>query len=600
MMSDSVNGEAFPLDENEENLYNTSSLISIPQITPDNVDGGCFGSGPGAINVTEGMLLLDTFSFHAVDQLYEVLLQIRKDTSDYRPDFVRKSERRLQVIIVPGVPPLMTILCADPALCFSDASGKTFINPSSRLALKAWCSIDEGSDCSEPMTYEWLIALPGQTESLEKAIDHSPTGLDNIEVAIASDFFPEYPNEDIFFVGLTAINGLGSMGKTMLFLDLNKIPIDGNCSVTPTYGVSMTDKFFLSCEGWQDPEEAGIKHYLISTENDGQEASIAKTTIFDPNAPLELNLATGVHYISVTIEDLWGAKTLFPLPDPVVVDPIDPADFEDFMNSGKLEELLGSGDTGTMLMVLQAQAGVIADSDETLVSDVPLVDIPGLELTPEEEEFGKAVVNGQLKVDSLNLLNSSGAAVAPDVGTAEIVAKTIEALIGEPPNEGEKGDIGLEATQSAAALLQDLANSLDSMDGIAEPSQLVPTMTSMATAIGTLLEGIMGTSNVESSEDSTAEELCSHLVPIDTASADKPGVVEYDTDIGDDLDMKVPEDPAAQKCGGIIDAAKLTGEQVGQDLLNMLSQMSKTLLAKSVVNEKQLIETPTIAIYAKL
>ena len=45
----------------------------------------------------------------------------------------------------------------------------------------------------------------------------------------------------------------------------------------------------------------------------------------------------------------------------------------------------------------------------------------------------------------------------------------------------------------------------------------------------------MGTSNVEASEDSTAEELCSHLVPIDTASADKPGVVEYDTDIGDDI-----------------------------------------------------------------
>ena len=77
------------------------------------------------------------------------------------------------------------------------------------------------------------------------------------------------------------------------------------------------------------------------------------------------------------------------------------------------------------------------------------------------------------------------------------------------------------------------------MDGIAEPSQLLPTMTSMATTIGTLLEGIMGTSNVESNEDSTAEELCSHLVPIDTASADKPGVVEYDTDIGDDVDMKV-------------------------------------------------------------
>ena len=47
------------------------------------------------------------------------------------------------------------------------------------------------------------------------------------------------------------------------------------------------------------------------------------------------------------------------------------------MNSGALEELLGSGDTGTLLMVLQAQAQVISDSDETLVSEVPLVDVPG-------------------------------------------------------------------------------------------------------------------------------------------------------------------------------------------------------------------------------
>ena len=77
---------------------------------------------------------------------------------------------------IPGVPPLMTILCADPALCFSDALGRTYINPSSRLALKAWCSIDEGSDCSEPMTYEWLITLPGQTQTLPKTNDFSPTG----------------------------------------------------------------------------------------------------------------------------------------------------------------------------------------------------------------------------------------------------------------------------------------------------------------------------------------------------------------------------------------------------------------------------------------
>ena len=93
---------------------------------------------------------------------------------------------------------------------------------------------------------------------------------------------------------------------------------------------------------------------------------------------------------------------------------------------------------------------------------------------------------------------------------------------------------------------------------------------------------------------------CCKYVNALALSADKPGVVEYDTDIGNDIEMKVPEDPQAQRCNGIIDAAKLTGESVGPQLLDMLAKMSQTLLAKSVVNEEQLIETPNINIYAKL
>ena len=57
-----------------------------------------------------------------------------------------------------------------------------------KLQLLEVCDEFKGSDCSEPMTYEWLITLPGQTQTLPKIIDHSPTGLNNIEVAISSTF----------------------------------------------------------------------------------------------------------------------------------------------------------------------------------------------------------------------------------------------------------------------------------------------------------------------------------------------------------------------------------------------------------------------------
>ncbi len=110
----------------------------------------------------------------------------------------------------------------------------------------------------------------------------------------------------------------------------------------------------------------------------------------------------------------------------------------------------------------------------------------------------------------------------------------------------------------------------------------------------------MTTSSIQAGSDTTAEEICSQLVPIDVVSADKPGVVEYDTDIGDDIEMKVPTDPAAQRCNGIIDAAKLVGDDIGPRLLDMLSTMSMTLLSKSVVGEATLIETDKINLYAKM
>ena len=134
MMNSSVDGEVYPLDGNGERLYDPSNLISMPSpITPNNGTEGCFGSGPGAINTTEGFLTLKTSFFHSSDnQLYEILLEVRKDTSEYRPGYIRESVKTLHLLVVPGVPPVMLIQCADPALCYTDETGKTYINPSSR------------------------------------------------------------------------------------------------------------------------------------------------------------------------------------------------------------------------------------------------------------------------------------------------------------------------------------------------------------------------------------------------------------------------------------------------------------------------------------
>ena len=89
---------------------------------------------------------------------------------------------------------------------------------------------------------------------------------------------------------------------------------------------------------------------------------------------------------------------MFTLPDPVVVDVITAEAFVEFMASGKLDEIAKSGDQAAMLMALQAQAAVVADSDETLQGEESLVPgLPPTVLTPQEEADNKAAVKGQVR-----------------------------------------------------------------------------------------------------------------------------------------------------------------------------------------------------------
>ena len=119
------NNETYPIDENNQTLYEDGKWI--PEYKPNltQVDkGGCFGDGPGPINYTDGQLTLPSYKFFKRDQLYEIMLEVRKD--------IRVANTYIQVQIVGGTPPLMQITCADPALCKKDEKGNVYITPTTR------------------------------------------------------------------------------------------------------------------------------------------------------------------------------------------------------------------------------------------------------------------------------------------------------------------------------------------------------------------------------------------------------------------------------------------------------------------------------------
>ena len=93
---------------------------------------------------------------------------------------------------------------------------------------------------------------------------------------------------------------------------------------------------------------------------------------------------------------------------------------------------------------------------------------------------------------------------------------------------------------------------------------------------------------------------CENVAAVDKANADKPGMIDYDTDIGSDIEMNIPTDPEERLCMGIRDSAALLGAESGPELMDMLSNLARLLLSKSVLNEETLIETPMINIYTKM
>ena len=75
-------------------------------------------------------------------------------------------------------------------------------------------------------------------------------------------------------------------------------------------------------------------------------------------------------------------------------------------------------------------------------------------MTEEEKETQLAIQKGQLKVDAMDLILEFGGGVTTELATAEILSTTVEAIVGEPPVDGEKGNVGLELIPKATGVIE--------------------------------------------------------------------------------------------------------------------------------------------------
>jgi len=107
----------------------------------------------------------------------------------------------------------------------------------------------------------------------EKWVQYANTsyikGDDTSELTMASAMFTTNPDVKRWKVefGLTAVskqNGIAN-GASSLILELNQIPYNGTCSVTPDNGTALQTLFTFTCKDWLDKDGTIDKYVFYST-----------------------------------------------------------------------------------------------------------------------------------------------------------------------------------------------------------------------------------------------------------------------------------------------------------------------------------------------
>ncbi|CAL4110573.1 unnamed protein product, partial [Meganyctiphanes norvegica] len=298
--------------------------IPKPFTVTQELGGGCFGKGPGAMNYNKGKLNLQIASLTHYDALYEIVVMIQKDK--------RYALTKVQIKVLKEAPPEMSIQCADPKLCIPTFGG-VYVNPSSRIALASICS----DYCDPGMTYRWQInSADGQNVKESRTCGGNsslaeptpsptpppedkgaslgpdpcppliPTGKESMDIAIGSDFFKENDKHESFKITLFVRLPSGVEGEYVMTLKLNKPPFGGSCKIEPSEGLAMIDDFIVSCQDWQDPEEAGIDQYSYFVYEPTDSGPQKRTIIAATQPKAELLMPVGNFTLYCDIWDKYG------------------------------------------------------------------------------------------------------------------------------------------------------------------------------------------------------------------------------------------------------------------------------------------------------
>jgi hypothetical protein len=365
----------------DRNMRDEDQIMSAPldpnrrypnEADDDNDVGGCFGLGPGRINMTGGEVNWNTKVFFAPAMTYEIIVRI--DPPDREPSWTG-----IQLFLLERSPPSIKVKCQTAALCYPHVPIGQKINPV-RVGLVGLCS----EDCDGSLTYEWSmhgVKSDGTSVWLQEAAEYV-VGENEEKMALGIDFFKQYyPTYMDFFAKLSVTNEEGDRGESDIFLHINQPPEGGECFMTrlgslndlivvevenstttttttqaPKLGQekpirALLDKIQISCNGWMDPEFKPIEYYAFWIQN--KKTDTLSYLMYGPDKESEIILPYGNFTLGVDVKDKEGALTRINVSEVSTVAPTR-QEYNEFMNNKVLENADAAGDQSLMNMVSQA------------------------------------------------------------------------------------------------------------------------------------------------------------------------------------------------------------------------------------------------------
>ncbi|XP_068248147.1 uncharacterized protein [Palaemon carinicauda] len=411
-----------------------SPLIDLPvrpvNITVYNDRGGCFGSGPGRLNVSDTKNVLHFNSRNS--PLNNTLIFVVHVTT---PTKTKKAYQRVE--ICKGDPPEIVIRC------MSNCQVK--VNPNDTYAILGRCLTCEAQGVT--LTYNWtLYEFNSSTERFQLVTDlqrMAPgTGVGGRSINIKEG---ELAPGKCYRIQLAGSSPYTATSYTQLDFCTTRPPFGGNCSVSPEVGIVLETGFSVTCERWINPEtetSAGLKYQVWSQVQGGQDPPVLLSASPHPEVH---NLVFGpgeeaynyTHLVAVYISHELGAYTI--VHRSLRVEPLrlNADEMNDFMHSASedLKGLMTSGDSQKGFQKASAMGSLLNSAVSADSSNMKEEELTASAQQQEEERKN-------LRATLINVVGSSKVYTLDAIQQCSGAISTVTKVATEVSEQSQRNTIG--------------------------------------------------------------------------------------------------------------------------------------------------------------